>query len=82
MSEFTLKPHTFERIEGTQQYRLTKVIPYVRLGNDNESVFLQAGKMFYVSGEVVKTPPAWVKEEMGKMTAKALAEVGFESKVN
>lgn len=81
-----LKPHEYSKQEGSSSYRLTKVTPYIRVGSEGESLFLQEGKVFSLDGKQMKDVPDWCKAEIEKLTPAARAEVGFPaatvSKVN
>lgn len=74
---FTLMPQEYTKQEGSQVYKLTRVRPYIRVGSEGESLFLQEGKVYTLGGEVVKTVPAWCQAEIAKLTPAARAEVGF-----
>lgn len=81
---FTLKPHEYSKAPGSNNYQLTKITPYIRVGCEGESLFLQEGKVYSLDGKVMKDIPDWCKAEIEKLTPAARAEVGFSSvtKVN
>lgn len=74
---FSLMPHEFTKV-GSQQYRVSKIRPYIRLGHENEALYIQDGKVWTEDGVEVKAVPAWFKEEARKCNPAALAETGYK----
>lgn len=70
--------HHMTKLPGTEQYAITRVTPLTRLSCLSEAVYLQNGMIFSVGGDLMTNPPAWVFDEMRKMSEASLREVGFE----
>lgn len=64
---------------NSQQYRVVRTTPIVRLGFGSEVVFLQSGNFYDASGKTYDeaTLPGWVKGEMSKLSDDSLKSVGF-----
>lgn len=76
---FSLKTHESERVKGTTQRRITKIRPYIRLNYKNgPPVFLQAGKVYSESGQVVEMLPEWFDEQVQHCSKDMLKLVQFE----
>lgn len=59
---------------------LSKVNPYIRLGCENEILFIQGGKVHSLEGAPIPHDklPAWFSTELAKVSKTALAEVGWK----
>lgn len=58
--------------------RIVKATPYIRLCRKGQTpVFLRGGQMYDEAGRPLEQIPTWVTEEISRLSARALAEVGF-----
>jgi hypothetical protein len=74
----SLKVHHHEKLPGTQESRLVKVTPYVRITRDGHPpLYVQGGKVFGEGGPEVETLPEWFDAEMAKISPKVREEVGW-----
>lgn len=74
---FSHVTHHMGRIPETQQSKVIRTTPIIRLGNYGDVVLLQGGRFFYDNGEEVKDLPGWVYGAMERLTPAALKEAGF-----
>jgi hypothetical protein len=84
MAGFNLSQiHVSEREPGTQNYRVTKVYPAMRLSSAGQVVYLQHGRYWTPGGDPIRSKdlPDWVTSELKKCSPAALAEVGIHIKV-
>lgn len=79
MAQLDMIVHQYKMHKGQPQ--LVKVVPYVRLSNGSEVIYLQGGKYFWAGGEEAKAKdiPAWVKEQVADLADVAKREVGLAS---
>lgn len=78
---FSLRVHEHQKISGTDETRIIRRRPYIRLGAENWVVFIQAGEVWPAEGtQAYKRDdlPEGFWEEVNKCTPAALKEVGFE----
>ena len=78
----SLKPHEYRKQPDSSSAVLTRLNPYIRLrqlGGDEPPIFIQGGLFFYEGGQEIPKAklPAWVLEELKKLTPKARKEVGL-----
>lgn len=72
---FTLKTHTYSRVQGTSDLRLTSYDPYLRLSKDGQALFVQKGRVYTESGKHVKEVPGWFLEAAKSVSPKTAQEV-------
>lgn len=80
----SLKVHHHEKLPGTQESRLVKTTPYVRLCRQDPvtkitapPIYVQGGRAYGEGGPELATLPDWFEEEMAKLTPKLRDEVGW-----
>lgn len=77
----SLQTHEFEKVPNTSgQYKITRVVPYVRFGSRDGAFYIQGGRVFSETGEEVKNPPTWVYDEADKLGPVVKAEVGWQGR--
>lgn len=77
---FSLKVHHYEKIPGSQQSRLVRVTPYVRITRDSHPpLYVQGGGVYGEGGQRVETLPAWFDEEMARLSPQMREQVGWRS---
>jgi hypothetical protein len=73
----TLRVHEYTRVPGTQDMRLVKTSPYVRLAHGGAPpVYVQDGRAHSEGGPVLDAIPGWLPDELKKLTPGVLAETG------
>lgn len=76
-----LRVHEYRRIPNTNQGRLVKVNPYIRLSHQGEPpMYLQNGCVFAEEAEKPLAEddiPGWVKERIELLPPEGRAKVGF-----
>lgn len=79
MAQLDMIPHQYKMMKGAPV--LVKTVPYIRLSNGSEVIYLQAGKYFWAGGDEVKAKelPDWVKDHVGKLSETAKHDVGLSS---
>lgn len=76
----SLKVHHHERVPGTQESRLTRLTPYLRLSHkEDPPVYIQGGAVYSEGGPALETLPDWFHAELAKLSPAALQEVGWKS---
>ena len=75
---FTHVTHHMGKQADSQNYKIVRTTPIVRLGYMSEVVFLQGGRSFSADGEEMVLP-GWAYEAMSRLTAASLKEAGYES---
>lgn len=70
--------HHMGRVPETQQYKINRVTPSIRLAQYNEVVLLQGGSFYSPEGQAIKEVPGWVYMQMQNLTPAALSEAGFK----
>ena len=70
--------HHMGKTPDTQNHKVVRVTPIVRLGYMGEIVLLQGGRVFSDDGEEMALP-GWAYEAMSRLTPTALKEAGFEA---
>lgn len=75
--------HVFERDPGSQNYRLSKIYPAMRLSQSGQSIYIQHGRYWSPGGDPIRSKdlPDWVAAELKKCSPAALADVGIHIKV-
>lgn len=68
--------HHMVKVPETQQYRVGRVTPVVRLGCMSEAVYLQGGKCYSAEGDEMELP-TWAYGQMALLTPTTLQEAGF-----
>ena len=74
---FTLTAHEYAADPETGQTRLVREHPYIRIGFEDASLFLQEGRCWGEGGAQVTDLPDWLIVEMAKISPVALANVGW-----
>ena len=74
---FSKITHHMTRNAETQQYKINRVTPIIRLNQYNEVVLLQGGGFYAPEGQPIKEVPGWVYSAMQNLTPAALDEAGF-----
>ena len=74
-----LKVHHLQQLPDGSQ-RISKVTPYIILGNGDGRIWLKAGKVIDDNGIIVDDPP-WLAEELSKMSVETLSDIGFSDRV-
>jgi hypothetical protein len=72
--------HHFTKVPGTNEMRLVKINPYVRIAHGAEPpLFIQGGRIFSEGGPEMPTEqlPAWWDKEVSKLSPAVRAEVGL-----
>lgn len=69
--------HVIDKVPGTNNFRLTKVQPAMRLCENGEIVWIQRGKLFDDGGQQMDEAPEWFAKVVQKCSVSALAEVGY-----
>ena len=75
--------HVFGKVPNQPGvFKLLKVNPYVRLGYQNEALFIQAGQVFTEEGGPIAEGkfPGWFAAELAKVSKAALRECGWPRK--
>lgn len=76
----SLKVQHHERVPGTQESRLTRTTPYLRISHGQDApIYIQGGVAYGEGGPAIETLPDWFHAELAKMSPAALAEVGWKS---
>ena len=73
---FTLRPHEYTKIPGTDLTRITTTNDYIRIVSAGKTLFIQTGQVWSEDGVAHKDPPQWLWDEAGKCTAEALFKAG------
>lgn len=75
----TLRVHDYARIPGTHDMRLVKTTPYVRLARQGSPpIYVQGGRVYSEGGPEVSTVPAWLPDELAKLTPTVRTEIGAD----
>ena len=78
MATLSLQVHHYEKAPGSQQSRLVRQTPYVRITRDGHPpIYLQGGRVFGEGGPEIETLPAWFGEEVARLSPKVREEVGW-----
>ena len=72
------KVHVYKKVANTNERRLVKTDPHILIKRKDEAAFLYAGKLLSADGIEIKSVPKWAKDEIDKLSAEALEEVGYE----
>lgn len=77
---FSKITHHMSRIAETQQYKINRITPIIKLSQYSESIFLQGGFFYSDDGQSIPTSklPGWVFSAMSSLTPAALASAGFK----
>lgn len=75
---FTHITHHFARVPDTQQYKVTRVTPIVRLTQLGDTIYLQGGRCYTAEG-VEMDLPDWAPAAMAKLTPAVLKEAGYDA---
>jgi hypothetical protein len=74
--------HLYEKIPGTDQTRLVRMNPYVRIGRkDHPPIYVQAGQVYGEGGQPVDPLPDWFGEEMSRLSPKVRNEIGWRDTI-
>jgi hypothetical protein len=73
--------HVYEKIPNRPDFRLKETHTAIRLGHEEEHLYLQDGQVFDASGKWVETRPAWFNEEIARISPAVLREAGFRVEV-
>jgi len=72
--------HLYEKVPGTDQTRLVKTNPYVRLGRkDHPPIFVQGGQVYGEGGGPIEPIPDWFAGEMARLSPKVRDEIGWRT---
>ena len=70
--------HLYEKVPGTDQTRLVKTNPYVRLGRkDHPPIYVQGGQVYGEGGGPIEPIPDWFDAEMARLSPKVRDEIGW-----
>ena len=70
--------HLYEKVPGTDQTRLVKTNPYVRLGRkDHPPIYVQGGRVYGEGGGAIEPLPDWFDGEMARLSPKVRDEIGW-----
>lgn len=71
--------HVLAKVPGTSMFTLKSINTAMRLGNGDESVYLQSGQVFDEGGQPMpdKDLPGWFDEAIARCNPKVLAEIGY-----
>ena len=75
---FTLKTHQVQVKGGRTVIR--RVLPYVRLSNGDEQIYVQGGKYYDPGGGEIETLPSWVHGQVEKLSEEARGDIGLTEK--
>lgn len=75
---FSHVTHHMGKTPETQNHKVVRVTPIVRLGYMGEVVLLQGGRSFSDDGEELALP-GWAYEAMARLTPAALKEAGYDA---
>jgi len=68
----------YEKVPGTDQTRLVKTNPYVRLGRkDHPPIYVQGGQVYGEGGGPIEPLPDWFDGEMARLSPKVRDEIGW-----
>jgi hypothetical protein len=72
--------HVYEKVPGTtNETRLVKTNPYVRIGmKDHTPIFIQGGRFYSEGGPEVTEFPVGFDAELAKLSPRVRAEVGLQ----
>lgn len=71
--------HQYEKVPNSQEARLVKVNPYLRLTHQGHPpVYVQGGAIYAEGGGPVSPVPDWFDEEMRRVNPKVRDEVGWK----
>ncbi len=77
---FSLRPHDYTKIPGTDLTRITSTNDYIRIVSHGKTFFIQTGAVWTEDSVEHKDPPKWFWEEAGKCSAEALFKAGCDRK--
>lgn len=70
--------HEYQRVPGTQDMRLIRTQPYVRITHGGDPpIFIQGGQFYYQGGTPVPALPEWLPDEIAHLSETVRAEVGL-----
>jgi len=74
--------HLYEKVPGTDQTRLVKTNPYVRLGRkDHPPIYVQGGQVYGEGGGPIEPIPDWFGPEMERLSPKVRDEIGWRGQL-
>ena len=74
--------HLYEKVPGTDQTRLVKTNPYVRLGRkDHPPIYVQGGQVYGEGGGPIEPIPDWFAGEMARLSPKVRDEIGWRGTI-
>lgn len=73
---FAHTTHHMGKVADTQQSRIVRTTPIIRLVSMSEACYLQGGHCYSDSGDEMELPP-WAYGQMERLTPDALKEAGF-----
>lgn len=75
---FSLRPHAYTKIPGTDLTRITNTNDYIRIVSHGKTFFIQSGAVWTEDSVEHKDPPKWFWDEAKKCSAEALFKAGCD----